>query len=160
MDEKETLTFKIGLSGTSDKKQTEFKISINGNTLVHSKLTKPVNETEYFEFTHDISEGDNTLEISLLNKGFGDTVLDSDGNIVNDMLLNIDSIEIDEIDLGSLKWTLSSYEPVYPERYRAEVVKKGEELPAAVKNCVNLGWNGTWKLPFTSPFYIWLLENI
>jgi hypothetical protein len=160
MDEKETLNFKIGLSGTSDKKQTEFKISINGNTLVHSKLTKPVNETEYFEFAHDISEGDNTLEISLLNKGFGDTVLGADGNIVNDMLLNIDSIEIDEIDLGSLKWTLSSYEPLYPERYRAEAKKRSEELSSSVKNCVNLGWNGTWKLPFTSPFYIWLLENI
>jgi hypothetical protein len=160
MDDKEILAFKIGLSGTSDKKQTEFKISINGNTVVHSKLTKQPNDTEYFEFTHEISEGDNTLEISLLNKGFGDTVIDQQGNIVSDMLLNIDSVEIDEIDLGSLKWTLSSYEPVYPERYRAEAKKRGEELSSSVKNCVNLGWNGTWKLPFTSPFYIWLLENI
>jgi hypothetical protein len=160
MDEKEILAFKIGLSGTSDKKQTEFKISINGDTVVHSKLTKQPNETEYFEFTYEISEGDNNLEISLLNKGFGDTVIDNEGNIVGDMLLNIDSIEIDEIDLGSLKWTLSEYHPIYPERYRAEARKRGDELSSPVKNCVNLGWNGTWKLPFTSPFYIWLLENI
>jgi hypothetical protein len=160
MGEKETLAFKIGLSRSSDKKPTEFKISINGNNIVHSKLSKSVNETEYFEFSHDITEGDNTLEISLLNKGFGDTVLDSDGNIISDLLLNIDSVEIDEIDLGSLKWTLSQYEPIYPERYRVEAQKRGEDLSSSVKNCVNLGWNGTWKLPFTSPFYIWLLENI
>jgi len=160
MDNKETLTFKIGLSSTSDKKQTEFKIGINGNTLVHSKLSKSVNETEYFEFSHEIAEGDNVLEISLLNKGFGDTVVDSEGNIVSDLLLNIDSIEIDEIDLGALKWTLSSYDPEYPERYKAEAVKHGKELSNDIKNCVNLGWNGTWKLPFTSPFYIWLLEHI
>ena len=160
MDDKEILAFKIGLSGTSDKKHTEFKISVNGNMVVHSKLTKQPNETEYFEFTHEISEGDNTLEISLCNKGFGDTVVDREGNIINDMLLNIDSIEIDEIDLGSLKWTLSDYEPIYPERYRIEAQQQGKELSLSVKNCVNLGWNGTWKLPFTSPFYIWLLENI
>jgi hypothetical protein len=160
MDEKETLAFKIGLSSTSDKKPTEFKISVNGTVVVHDKLSRPANETEYFEFNHEITEGDNTLEISLLNKGFGDTVLDPEGNIIGDMLLNIDSIEIDEIDLGSLKWTLSTYEPNYPERYRIEAQKRGEELSSSVKNCVNLGWNGTWKLPFTSPFYIWLLENI
>lgn len=160
MDEKEILAFKIGLSGTSDKKQTEFKISINGNMVVHSKLSAKPNETEYFEFSHEIAEGANTLEIALCNKSFGDTVLDNQGNIVNDMLLNIDSIEIDEIDLGSLKWTLSEYEPVYPERYRIEAKQQGKELSSSVKNCVNLGWNGTWKLPFTSPFYIWLLENI
>jgi hypothetical protein len=160
MDEKETLAFKVGLSRTSDKKPTEFKISINGNVIVQDKLLKSSNETEYFEFNYEIAEGDNTLEITLLNKGFGDTVLDSDGNIISDMLLNIESIEIDEIDLGSLKWTLSVYEPIYPERYRVEAQKRGDELSPSVKNCVNLGWNGTWKLPFTSPFYIWLLENI
>jgi hypothetical protein len=160
MDEKETLAFKIGLSSTSNKKPTEFKISINGNVIVHNKLSKLANETEYFEFSYEITKSDNTLEISLLNKVFGDTVLDSDGNIVSDILLNIDSVEIDEIDLGSLKWTLSEYEPTYPEIYKAEVSKNNEELPVSIKNCVNLGWNGTWKLPFTSPFYIWLLENI
>jgi len=49
---------------------------------------------------------------------------------------------------------------VYPERYKAEVFRRGDNLPDSVKNCVNLGWNGKWVLPFTSPFYIWLLENI
>lgn len=160
MEEKETLHFKIGLSGSSARKQPEFKISVNGNKQVHDRLKGATNETEYFDFDLEIAEGENFIEIELLNKGFGDTTVDQDGNILDDLLLNIDSIEIDEIDLGSLKWTLSDYQPVYPERYKAEVFRRGDNLPDSVKNCVNLGWNGKWVLPFTSPFYIWLLENI
>ena len=160
MEEKETLHFKIGLSGSSSRKQPEFRISGNGNKQVHDRLKGAANETEYFDFDLEIAEGENFIEIELLNKGFGDTTVDQDGNILDDLLLNIDSIEIDEIDLGALKWTLSDYQPVYPERYKAEVFRRGDNLPDSVKNCVNLGWNGKWVLPFTSPFYIWLLENI
>lgn len=160
MNEKEALNFKIGLSGTTEKKQPEFRISVNGIKQVHDKLSEKPNSTEYFSFGVEISEGANVLEIELLNKSFGDTVIDSQGNILDDMLLNIDSIEIDEIDLGSLKWTLSEYYPIYPERYKKEIFRTGGNLNESVKNCVNLGWNGKWQLTFTSPFYIWLLENI
>ena len=95
-----------------------------------------------------------------LNKTVYDTKLDANGNIVKDLLLNIDSIEIDEIDIGSLKWTASNYTPMYPESYTQHVLRTGQEIETELKNCVNLGWNGTWSLPFTSPVYIWLLENI
>jgi hypothetical protein len=74
--------------------------------------------------------------------------------------LNIDSIEIDEIDLGSLLWTASKYYPNYPVVYKTKMQSEGVNLPELVDNCVNLGWNGKWTLPFQSPFYIWLLENI
>ncbi len=160
MSDKETLHFKIGLSGSSTKKHPEFKISVNNTEFVSGRLTSDASVTEYFEFDVDIEEGDCSLNIELLNKSMFDTVLDSNGNIVEDLLLNIDSIEIDEIDLGSLLWTASDYRPKYPEKHRLKMSQSGQELPVSVKNCVNLGWNGTWKLPFTSPFYIWLLENI
>jgi hypothetical protein len=62
--------------------------------------------------------------------------------------------------LGSLLWTASDYKPEYPGAHKAKMQAQGIELPESVKNCVNLGWNGKWILPFTSPFYIWLLENI
>ena len=72
------------------------------------------------------------------------------------MLLTIESLEVDSIELGQLKWSLSTYYPKYPNSYLNENQKSVNE----VKNCVNLGWNGTWQLAFKSPFYIWLLENI
>jgi hypothetical protein len=160
MSDKETLHFKIGLSGSSAKKQPKFKISVNNTEFVYTQLTSDVNVTEYFEFDAEIAEGECALVIELVNKLMYDTVLDANGNIVEDLLLNIDSIEIDEIDIGSLLWTASDYIPNYPEKHKLKAAQAGQELPESVKNCVNLGWNGTWTLPFASPFYIWLLENI
>jgi hypothetical protein len=156
--EKENLHFRIGLSGTGDK-LPEFKISVGGKEYIHGTLAS--NDTvEYFEFDAEIEEGAHSLDIAFLNKTVYDTKLDANGNIVKDLLLNIDSIEIDEIDIGSLKWTASNYTPLYPESYKQHVLRTGQEIETELKNCVNLGWNGTWSLPFTSPFYIWLLENI
>jgi hypothetical protein len=160
MSDKETLHFKIGLSGSSAKKHPKFKIFVNNIEFVYTQLTSDVNVTEYFEFDAEIAEGECALVIELVNKSMHDTVLDNNGNIVEDLLLNIDSIEIDEIDLGSLLWTASDYMPNYPEKHIAKMTQLGQQLPESVKNCVNLGWNGTWTLTFTSPFYIWLLETL
>ena len=103
--------------------------------------------TEYVEFECEIPEGDNTLEIKLLNKEDSDTVQNEDKSaIVKDMLLNVESLEIDDIDLDSLKWTASKFVPV-------------DTTKPTLESCVNLGWNGTYSLTFTSPFYLWLLEN-
>ena len=153
---KEILSFKIGLSGTSITKSPSFKICVDGNSYKEGTLSTNPNETEYFEFPVEVLEGEHSLEIHLLNKHSTDTIKNDVGQITEDMLLNIDSVEIDEIEIGALKWTLSSYYPEYPEGYLDENQKSIKE----VKNCVNLGWNGVWKIHFTSPFYIWLLENI
>lgn len=153
---KEILSFKVGLSGTSSLKSPDFKICVDGKTFCEGSLSTNPNETEYFEFPVEILEGEHSLEVHLLNKHSTDTIKDDTGQILEDMLLNIDSIEIDEIEIGVLKWTASSYFPEYPSDYLDETQKSIKE----VKNCVNLGWNGVWKIQFTSPFYIWLLENI
>jgi hypothetical protein len=152
--DKETLHFKIGLSGSSSKKDPEFSIAINGKEYVQSTLS---GEIEYFEFDCElIEDAEYKLEISLLNKLPIDTIKDADDNITEDMLLSIKSIDIDDINLGPLIWTNSIYYPKYPDCYQNEEQKKISK----VKNCVDLGWNGTWTLSFTSPFYVWLLENI
>lgn len=160
MSDKETLHFKIGLSSSSNKKYPKFKIYLNNQEVVSAQLSRDNSEIEYFEFDASVNEGDCFLAIELLNKSLYDTVLDSNGNIIEDLLLNIDSIEIDEIDLGLLLWTASDYRPLYPKTYQEKMLQSGIELQENIKHCVNLGWNGQWTLHFTSPFYIWLLENI
>ncbi len=156
MENTETLKFKIGLSGSSSKKNPEFSIGISGKEYVKAKLTGGPNAIEYFEFECELAEADYTFELTLLNKLPFDTIQDENGKIIEDMLLTIESLEVDSIELGQLKWSLSTYYPKYPNSYLNENQKSVNE----VKNCVNLGWNGTWQLAFKSPFYIWLLENI
>ena len=161
MAETEKLSFRVGLSGTHPDKQPAFRICINGDEKVYGNLTESVNNVEYFDFETELTEGKHTLDIMLVNKKYGDTQLDENGDIINDLLLNIDSVEIDEIDLGSLKWTASEYIPDYPPPYVNSHMTENKSPPSKiVKNCVNLGWNGKWSLTFESPFYIWLLENL
>jgi hypothetical protein len=159
MSDKEVLHFQIGLSTNSTSKLPEFKISVDDKIFVHNFVN--INkQTNIFDFEVELVDGDHWLKIELVNKDPADTKLDSNGNIIEDMLLNIESITIDDIDLGLLKWSASNYYPVYPEEYRVKTIENQESLPECVKNCVNLGWNGSWVLPFSSPFYLWLLENI
>ena len=73
-------------------------------------------------------------------------------DIVKDMILNIDDVIIDDISLGNLLW---SAEYILDEKQ----IYQGQEIDR-LDGCVNLGWNGTYVLKFSSPFYIWLLEKL
>ena len=140
----ETLKFKIGLSGTFFNNVPAYRVLLNGVVKAEGKTT---DVTDYVEFTADIvEEQEHLLEIKLTNKTSFDTITENN-EIVKDTLLNIDSIEIDDIELGQLKWTHSEFVGDDPAR-------------PVLKNCVNLGWNGSYKLKFNSPFYLWLLENM
>ena len=145
----ETLHFKIGLAGTYWDKHPEYSILINDVKVVSNTIDTPTGEQFYVEFDHEIAEeGPCTLKIRLENKDWTDTVQNEDKTeIVKDMLLNIRSVEIDEINLGNLIYTKTQFVGDDPER-------------PVLDKCQDLGWNGAWILKFDSPFYIWLLENI
>ena len=139
----ETLKFNIRLKSTMWSKVPEYKIYLN-DTFISQGQCK---QEETIEFTQKIQERDKEIRIQLVNKDNADCVQDSDGNIVKDMLLHIDYISIDNIDLEHITHTGSVFEPKDPSR-------------ETLTQCVDLGWNGTYVLKFSSPFYIWLLENM
>ena len=149
MQPKEKLSFKVGVSGTYWDKKPAYSISIDGVEQVSAFITSDSGVTEYQEFSVEVEEDiEHTLEIRLLNKDSSDTIENSDKTeILKDLLLNIDSIEIEEIELGELVWGTTKF------------VAADSNRPT-LERCVNLGWNGTYILTFTSPFYLWLLENM
>jgi len=155
--EKERLHFKIGLSGTYWEKLPYFVIGVNGIGYKIGHTHAPSGEIQYIEFDAEVDAGKNILQIVFANKEPSDTVKDSNDpvnfNIVKDMLLNIHSVSIDDIDLGMIVFQESVFKLAEPVVYNNETV-------AEIKNCVNLGFNGTWELEFESPFYLWLLEKI
>ena len=144
---KESLSIRVGLSGTYWDKHPVCSVLFN-QTTIEKNLTLD-ESIRYIDFTVDVDEGTiNALRIRLENKEDSDTVQNDDETaIIKDMLLNIESIEIDGIDIGQLKWDASTFVPDNTDR-------------PVLKNCINLGWNGTYIFEFTSPFYLWLLENI
>ena len=140
----ETLSFKIGLSGTFFNNVPAYSILLDGVKHASGKVSA---ETKFIDFSVDIEEDqDHLLEIRLENKTSRDTVTEN-SEIVKDTLLNIDSIAIDDIELDELKWSISEFVGDDPAR-------------PILQRCVNLGWNGSYRLKFTSPFYLWLLENM
>lgn len=151
----EKLAFKLGLSGTYHDRRPEYSVLIDGQIVHEGTVSVESDQMFYVEFFADLAEeADHVLSIRLNNKQDTDVVESDDKTeIVKDMLLNIDSVEIDEIDIGSLKWTHSLYVLDQPRRWNSAMVTE-------LRNCVNLGWNGAWEFAFKSPFYIWLLENL
>jgi hypothetical protein len=144
--EKETLKFKIGLSGTYWDRKPQYTVLIDDVQVAEGTADS---EVSYIEFSHELEdERPHAIKIRLENKTNRDVVQSDDKSvIVKDMLLNIESISIDDVDLGQLKWDKSKF--VGDDPARPEIAK-----------CVNLGWNGTYTLEFSCPFYLWLLENM
>jgi len=151
MADSEKLHFKINLSGTYWEKRPVYSILVNDNVIETREIEAASGEVFCTEFDTEITEGPATLKIRLENKEDSDVKKDNyesaEFNIIGDLLLHIKSVEIDEIDLGNLIYTKTKF------------VADDTDRPTLDK-CIDLGWNGTWVLPFESPFYIWLLENI
>lgn len=145
----EKLTFAITLSGTYWNRKPQFSIWLDDHVIVQSEIASPAQQTLNFERT--INEGEHALKIRLENKIDEDVVIDN-GEVVKDMLLNIDDIIIDDISLGNLLWS-AQYILDKKQQYKGQTIDH-------LDSCVNLGWNGTYILKFTSPFYIWLLEKL
>lgn len=156
----EELAFRIGLSGTYWDKKPRYLIAIQaadgsnaGGIPKELTITAESGVIEYADFVADLPDGDYELCIYLCNKDDSDVVKETDGTIKKDMLLNIESLEVDDIDLGTLRHTASVYKTTVVQMYNGEPISE-------LKNCVNLGWNGAYTLPFTVPFHYWLLENL
>jgi hypothetical protein len=145
----EKLSFVVALSGTFWERRPQFSIWLDDHAVIQSEIVSTAQQLVTFE--HTIDEGPHTLKIRLENKISADTVIEN-GEVVKDMLLNIDDITIDDISLGNLLWTA---EYILDEKQTYQ----GKEIDH-LDGCVNLGWNGTYILKFTSPFYIWLLEKL
>jgi len=145
----ENLQFKISLTGTYWDKKPQFSVWLDDHVVVQSEIASTAEQIVSFE--RRVDEGNHVLKIRLENKTTADTVIEN-GNVIKDLLLNIDDITIDDISLGNLLWS-AEYILDKPQIYKDQPIDH-------LDGCVNLGWNGTYTLKFSSPFYIWLLEKL
>lgn len=166
------LDFEITLSGTYwGNRNPTFEILINDQVVLDSVIAAPpskkgipgrdfmtatqVLQTLHTEkFSADLAPGQHVLGIRLKGKLPTDTCgFNDDGTYTRDVLLNIEKVKIDGMDLGNLIYEESIYELDSPAQVN------GAELKV-LERCVNLGFNGVYKLRFSMPFYIWLLERL
>ena len=155
----EKLKFKLELYATMWDKPPIADISIDSKNYFKEEITSTNDKPTIIEFEHELEEGKSySLIIDRLGKNKTQTIVE-DGKIVKDQLLHIKSVEIDEIDIGSLIYE-GVYKPKYPKQWAIQQTEAGNKLPETLKNVTKMGHNGTWTFTFESPFYIWLLENL
>lgn len=101
---------------------------------------------------HELSEdeAEHVLQIVLKNKTQDHTTIDADGNILSDALITVKNVAFDDINIDQLFYENSVY--THDCNGSAEI--------AAHKFFGSLGCNGTVKLQFSTPFYVWLLEHM
>ena len=156
----EKLKFKLELYATMWDKPPHAEILINGEKHFDGDITGTEDKPDVIEFEHDLEEGkEYNLTINRSGKGKNQTVVNEKGDLLKDQLLNIKSIEIDEIEIGALVYE-GVYTPDYPEPWATQQKAQGIKLRESFKNVTQMGHNGTWSFTFKSPFYMWLLENL
>ena len=108
--------------------------------------------SEPVDVSHEFSDadGEHLLRIKLKNKLPEHTQVDDQGNILSDSLLSVTEIAFDEIDCSQIAHDHAVY--------RHNLNGAGPEIQD--KFFSDLGCNGTVELKFTTPVYLWLLENM
>ena len=156
----EKLKFKLELYSTMWDKPPYAEILIDHDVQFKGAITGTENKPDVIEFEYEMkSEQQYNLIINRSGKGRNQTIINEKGDILKDQLLHIKSINIDEIDIGALVFD-GVYTPTYPEPWATQQRESGNDLKDSFKNVTSMGFDGEWKFSFTSPFYMWLLENL
>lgn len=98
----------------------------------------------------DTDSSNHVLKFVLKNKTDAHTVIDKTGNIVQTAMLYIKDIKFDNIDVSQLMFDVSEYTHNF----------NGHGQTVTEKFYGHLGCNGAVTVKFTTPVYLWLLENM
>jgi len=100
------------------------------------------------EISDDSAEHE--LKFVLKNKNPRNTIVDESGNIIQDARLIISNLAFDDIELGHLLVKKAIYTHDF----------NGTRETTEEKFYGELGCNGVVSLKFTTPMYLWILENM
>jgi hypothetical protein len=98
----------------------------------------------------DTADQEHVLEIELQHKLPEHTSIDESGNILSDRVIELQNISLDDIQLGQIFTQLATYQHDF----------NGSQPMIQDQFFGSMGCNGTVRLKFVSPVYLWLLENM
>ena len=112
--------------------------------------TLHVDSTVEFQTTFNDDDGEHELRFIMKNKTSDQTQLDESGEILKDACLTIKDVAFEGIELGHMFIEQTSYTHDF----------NGTKAKVTEKFYGSMGCNGTVRLKFTTPVYLWLLENM
>jgi hypothetical protein len=98
----------------------------------------------------DSQEREHTMEIEMLGKTQDHTQVNESGDIISDRVVEIEDVALDDITLGHLLTEVAEYHHD----------GNGTRDSMQERFYGTIGCNGVVRLRFTSPIYLWLLENM
>ena len=142
-----TISISFNLNTSDNQSELGFEAWVDDEKFVD---INHVQDKQLINIDMSDVDGEHTLELILKNKKPTDTKIDDDGAIVSDATLTISDLAFDEIKLGHMVTELATY--IHNFNGTKELTQDqfyGE-----------MGCNGTVSLKFTTPIYLWLLENM
>jgi hypothetical protein len=143
----EHISFACQVTPTNSNTALGLRVLLDQVTIFE---TAHVNETVQIEHEMSDADGEHELTFELFGKQPEHTKITDTGEIVSDALLEINNITLDGIDLDQMFQSLAVY---HHDVNRTQA-------PADYKFFGSIGCNGTVTLKFTTPIYLWLLENM
>jgi len=141
------LTVSFDLTSSDYTATLGFDLLLDNKILLsidHVKESVPVS----VEINDDESEHE--FKFVMKNKTQEHTMVDADGNITADAVLSVANVTFDDIKLGHLFVEQSVYHHDF----------NGSRAAIEDKFFGDMGCNGHVSLRFTTPIYLWLLENM
>lgn len=124
-----------------------FKVLLDGNSMF---TTDHVTGPCQIEFDVTDEEATHKLEFVMFGKTQEHTEVNEHGEITSDTLLKISNVVVDDIVL---------------DQFLTKLVRYTHDFNGSQDTTVDnfygvMGCNGTASFEFTTPFYLWLLENM
>ena len=142
-----TATFSCRVDTTDELATLGLEIWLDDQQIFN---TTHVNSTVECQTNFSDADGEHELRFVMKNKTIDQTQIDADGNILKDACLTINNVAFEEMDLGHLFVEQTTYTHDF-NGTQAEITDEFYGV---------MGCNGTVSLKFTTPIYLWLLENM
>jgi hypothetical protein len=142
---REHIKFEIHLDIECSRVRPKIKIYVD-EQFVFSRSLDSGSHVIKFEYTCDF--GDHELRILRSGKT----------NKCSEQSVELKRVIIDGIDIRNIIWINSYNKNIWPEPWASQQREAGVVLEDPVIGETVFGHNCTWTLPFTSPFYKYVME--
>ena len=123
----------------------QVSIALDGNLcwsgLIESEFT--------WHWCESLPRGQHNIEVRFSGKTNTDTTADNDHAVV------IEHLDFFGVRDDRFRWQ-GIYTPDYPEPWRTQQIAQGIMLLPELKAHSYLGWNGVWRLEFSTPIFTWM----
>lgn len=155
----DTIKLKFDVGTTNAECKLGVKVTLDSNVIYDNTH---VTTTDHIAHDIDDQDAEHELIIELYGKLPQHTKIDEAGNIVKDALITVENFQIDDIDISSM---LTDFPNALYKDVPTHIIQYYHDFNGTQPATINpfhgaMGCNGTVTLKFTTPVYLWLLENM